>query len=199
MGLLAITTALMGGCASSSSASSSTSSSGSTAAKTTSAPEVTLQGESASAVPLNDLVTKKPLTVLLFFTAECPVQKAHDVRFREIVTTYEGKGVSFALISSDAGGDINAEREDAKRRALPPLYADKDAALADALGVEYSTHAIVLDSQRHVLYSGAVDADKTHMKEASERYLKNALDDALAGRPIRKTKTEALGCPLRKH
>lgn len=171
----------------------------SNAASTPPIPDVTLQGDADTPTPLGDLLAKKPWTVFLFFTSDCPVQKAHDARFREIVTAYEGKGVTFALISADAGAEASTEREEARKRLLPALYVDKGAVLADALGVEYSTHAVVFDRQRRVLYSGAIDSDKTHMKSASERYLKNALDDAIAGRPIRKAKTEALGCPLRKH
>ena len=39
---------------------------------------------------------------------------------------------------------VPAEREEAKRRGLGvPVLEDRGAALADALGIEYSTHAVV--------------------------------------------------------
>lgn len=168
-------------------------------AKEVTAPEVALQSETG-AEPLASLVSRQPLTVLLFFTAECPVQKAHDARTRELVSTYGPKGVTFAAVVSEAGADVPAEREDAKKRALNmPVFEDRNAALADALGVEYSTHVVLLDKERRVLYSGALDADRTHLTDGSERYLQNALDAALAGKVIGKARMEALGCPLRKH
>lgn len=163
------------------------------------APDVLLRGE-ASEEKLDAIVGKRPLTVLLFFTAECPVQKAHDPRVREIVATYEPKGVTFAAIGSEAGADIAHERDEVKARALGmPLYEDRGGALADALGVEYSTHVVLIDARRRVLYSGGVDADRTHMKTSSARYLTSAIDDALAGRPVQTPRTEPLGCPIRKH
>jgi peroxiredoxin len=163
------------------------------------APTITLQDTSAS-VALADLVKQKPLTVLFFFTGECPVMKAHDARFRELVATYRPKGVTFVAVLSETGADVAAEREEARRRALDvPVLEDRGAALADALGVEYSTHSVLLDSERRVLYSGAIDSDRTHLTEGAERYLRDALDASLGGRAIAKSHVDALGCPLRKH
>jgi hypothetical protein len=162
------------------------------------APEVVLQSETGP-VALPELASKAKLTVLLFFTSECPVQKAHDLRMRELVALYEQKSVAFVAVVSEAGADIAAEREDGKRRLAIPILEDKNATLADALGVEYSTHSVLLDRDRRVLYSGAFDADRTHLTPNAERYLKEAIDASLAGRPVAKAKVEALGCPLKKH
>ncbi len=139
-------------------------------------------------------------TVLVFFSSECPVQKAHDARLRELMAAYQGRGVAFAAVVSEAGVDVMAEREEAKRR-VPGITVleDKNAALADALGVEYSTHSVLLDRARHVLYSGGIDSDRTHLSPDSTPWLKQALDATLAGAPVAKAKTEPLGCPLRKH
>lgn len=149
-------------------------------------------------MPLDDVVAKKPLTVLLFFTSECPVQRAHDQRVRELMTHYEPQ-VTFVAVASEVGADMPAEREDAKRRLALSVLEDKNAALADALSVEYSTHAVLLDKNRRVLYSGAFDSDRSHLTDGADRYLQHAIEDALADRPVKKAKTEALGCPLRKH
>jgi hypothetical protein len=163
------------------------------------APVVTLHDVSED-VSLADLVKRQPLTVLLFFTGECPVQKAHDARVRDLIATYRPKGVTFAAVLSEAGAEVGAERDEARRRALDlPVLEDRGAVLADALGVEYSTHAVLLDGERRVLYSGALDSDRTHLTEGAERYLRDALDASLGGRPIAKSRVDALGCPLRKH
>lgn len=80
-----------------------------------------------------------------------------------------------------------------------PLVVDARAAIADALDVEYTTHAVVLDRARRVLYSGGLDSERTHLSPNAEPWLRNALDASLAGRPVAKPKTEPLGCPLDKH
>ena len=141
---------------------------------------------------------RAPFYVLFFFSADCPVQKAHDERIRQIVEKYDR--VAFGAVVSDIGADIAVERAAAADRRLGvPVFEDRGAALADALGVEYSTHTVVLDRAGRVLYSGGIDSDRTYLSLNAERWLERALDAALAGRPIEKAKTEPLGCPLRKH
>jgi hypothetical protein len=162
-------------------------------------PDVPLFDEAGRADTVAARLAQTPLTVLLVFTAECPVQKAHDGRVREIVGGYGARGVSFFAIASEVGADLPAEREEARRRALGlPVLEDRGAALANALGVEYSTHAVLLDRERRVLYTGAIDGDRSHLTDHAEPYLKNALEAALAGKAVAKSRTEALGCPLRK-
>ncbi len=165
----------------------------------TSPASAVLVDETGKSAALSEHANKGGLTVLLFFTPECPVQKAHDTRMRELVDAYGPRGVKFLAIASEASSNIAAERDEAKRRTGMPLLEDKGAALADALGVEYSTHVVLLDEEQNVAYSGALDGDRTHLTDSAERYLKDAIDAKLAKRPVAKAKTEALGCPLRKH
>ena len=74
------------------------------------APEVVLADESAP-LPLAELVKRKRLTVLFFFSADCPVQKAHDARMRELIALYEPRGVSFAAIVSESGANLSTEKK----------------------------------------------------------------------------------------
>ena len=161
---------------------------------------VTLRDESGAEESIEARAARSKHTVLVFFSSECPVQKAHDARLRDLIATYQAKGVAFAAVVSEVGVDMAAEREEVKKR-LPGLAVleDKNAALADALGVEYSTHAVLLDHDRRVLYSGGIDSERTHLSSGGDPWLKRAIDEALAGAPVAKAKTEPLGCPLRKH
>lgn len=199
LGSVFVIAACMGGCGGAGAAGASGDTTPKSAASVTSAPTtLPLQGESG-AQPLGEVVGKQPYTVLLFFTAECPVQKAHDLRTRELVDAYGSKGVAFVAVVSEVGADLPATREDVKKRALGlPVFEDKDAALANALGVEYSTHAVLLEKDARILYSGAFDGDRVRLTDSSEKYLKNAIDAALAGKAPPKARTEALGCALRK-
>lgn len=160
----------------------------------------TLLGEQGEPTPLDALLSRSPRTVLLFFTAECPVQKAHDERMRATVAKYRDKGVAFYAVQAEAGADMAAERAEAQRRQIGmPLLQDKGAALADALGVEYSTHVVLLDDKRVVHYSGAEDSERVKATSAVTPYLEQALDAMIAGKEPQVTRSEPLGCPLRKH
>ncbi len=171
----------------------------STAAPVTVASATVLRSDTGE-VALTDLVKKAPYTVLLFFSADCPVQKAHDARLRELVATYRPRGVAFAAIASEEGPDLGRLREELAKRALEmPLFEDRGAVLADALGVEYTTHVVLLDGERHVLYSGGIDSERTHTTDHAEPHLRNALEAVLAGKAVTKPRVEPLGCPLLKH
>jgi hypothetical protein len=174
-------------------------SSGATATTAASVANVALRDDGDQAIPLSTLTARSKLTVLVFFDSDCPVQKAHDARLRELVETYGPREVAFYAVVSDAGANMTAERSAAKERSLPAVLEDRGAALADALGVEYSTHSVVLDRNANVLYSGGVDSDRTHLSPSRERWLEQAIVAATAGKPVARTKAEPLGCPLRKH
>jgi peroxiredoxin len=162
---------------------------------------VALRDDSGHEDTLGSRVAQSKLTVLFFFSSDCPVQKAHDARIRELAAAYRERGVAFYAVISEVGADLPAERQAAKERGIAfPVLEDRGAALADKLGVEYSTHSVVIDHDGAVLYSsGGIDSDRTHLSAGSEQWLKRALDAATAGRPVEKVKTEPLGCPLRKH
>lgn len=157
---------------------------------------IDLRDEAGSSVRLGELVARSKLTILFFFDAECPVQKSHDARLRELMSTYGPRGTAFFGVVSDVGDDVPAVRAVAKQRGLPPLLEDRGAQLARTLDVEFSTHAVVLGQDARVLYSGGIDSDRSHLSADRQRWLENAIQDALAGRPIAKARTEALGCPL---
>jgi peroxiredoxin len=160
----------------------------------------TLLGEANDPQPLDAILAKSPHTVFLFFTADCPVQKAHDERMRATIAKYKDKGIAFYAVQSESSADMAAERAEAQRRQIGmPLLQDKGAALADALGVEYSTHVVIFDPNRAIKYSGAEDSERVRTSGAVTPYLEQALDALLAGRDPSPEKHEPLGCPLRKH
>lgn len=161
--------------------------------------DIALRDEAGHEERLTDRAARSKLAVLVFFNADCPVQKAHDARLRELAQRYAPRGVAFAAVVSEAGADLAVERAAARSRLDLPLLEDRGAALADALGVEFSTHAVVLGPDGSVLYSGGLDSDRTHLTPGADRWLERAIDAALAGRPVERARTEPLGCPLRKH
>lgn len=162
--------------------------------------QFTLVDEANQPESLDAVLAKSRYSVFLFYTSECPVQKAHDARMRDTIAKYAGKGVAFYAVDSEVGADMNAERTDAKTRAIGmPVLQDPNAAFADALGVEYSTHVVLMEPSRQIRYSGGEDSERVHITPGGTRYLERALDAVLAGKDPPESKAEALGCPLRKH
>ena len=137
------------------------------------------------------------LTVVEFFSAHCPCQAAHDGRLRELARAYAARGVRFVAVDSEHGATSARDGAEASRRGYPyPIVLDPGGALARELGAEYATYSVVLDAGGRVLYAGGLDSDRSHLTEGAESYVQNALDDALAGRPVRRPEGKTLGCAL---
>jgi hypothetical protein len=74
---------------------------------------------------------------------------------------------------------------------------DEKGSLAKAYGAAYAGHTVVLDRAGTVVYRGGIDSDRVHLTDDATPYLRNALDDLVAGRPPRVAGAKVLGCALR--
>lgn len=167
--------------------------------RTAEVPSVHLDAAGGESVDARRLVGSAPLTVLVFFSPECHCLSEHDPRLRELYATYHPRGVQLVMIDSEVHGSPEADAAEARRRGYPfPILVDRGAQLANALGAEYATYSVVVDAQGRVRYHGGIDSDKTHLRDDATPYLRNALDDLLAGRQPRESVGKALGCALAK-
>jgi hypothetical protein len=160
-------------------------------------PRVSLEGTDGSmhGLPLPD---GRALTVLVFFSAHCDCQSAHDARLRELAMRYRSRGVAFFAVDSEVDAEPARDTQEAQRRAYPyPILIDRHATLARALNAEYSTYAVVLDTGGRVRYRGGIDSDHVHLRADAVPYLRHALEDLLEGHEPRRAYGEALGCALR--
>jgi hypothetical protein len=156
-------------------------------------------GSDGALHPIADLARGAPFTVVTFFSARCPCQRAHDLRLREIAARFRERGVAFVAVDSEGTATLAGDAAEARRRGYPyPILTDARGALADALGAEYATYSVILDGSLRVRYRGAVDSDKNHLRDDARFYLRDALDRLLAGQEPERTAVEALGCALQR-
>jgi hypothetical protein len=147
--------------------------------------------------PLMELVRRAPITAVVFYSAHCSCQDAHDERLRALTRRFTGRA-QFLLVDSEVGASAAREEAEAARRGYEvPIYIDRGAVLARALGAEYATDAVVLDQNGRVLFHGGIDSDRTHLTSDATPFLANALEDVLAGRAPRAPDAKTLGCALR--
>jgi peroxiredoxin len=148
---------------------------------------------------LAEIVKPGHVTVIVFFSAECPCQAAHDARLRELAVAYRGRGVDVVAVDSEAGASLDRAEKEAKARSYPfPILADPSGALADALGAEFATYTVVVDGEGRVRYRGGLDSDRTHVTDDASLWVRDAVDHLLAGGSPDPTEAEALGCALRR-
>ena len=141
-------------------------------------------------------LAQSKLTVLVFYADHCPCFRAHEERLRELAKLYAPQGVTFLLVDSEVEASLERDATAARERSLPPIAIDPGARLAEALGAEYATYTVVLDAGGRVRYRGGIDTDKNRLTADAQPYLRDAVDDLLAGREPRRSEGKALGCAL---
>jgi hypothetical protein len=106
--------------------------------------------------------------------------------------------VKVLVVDSEVSATTAADAEAVRERGLPAITLDPGAKLADALDAEYATYTVVFDDHGKVRYRGGIDTDKNVLHDDAAPFLRDALDDLLAGREPRRAEGKALGCALQK-
>lgn len=141
-------------------------------------------------------------TVVVFTCNHCPYALAWHKRIQAVARDYEASGVrSLQINANDAGRyprdslDAMADRVRAGEFAGPYLHdATQEVARAWEAGV--TPEVYVLDAAGALAYRGAADAD--HGDESLDAdWLRSALDDVLAGRPVALAETRPVGCSIK--
>jgi hypothetical protein len=138
--------------------------------------------------------------VLLFVQTDCPISNSYAPEIQRICRAYESKGVSCSLAYEDVRVDAAAVRRHMKDFAYTgvPATIDDSRALADRARATITPAALVIDARGAVRYRGRIDNLYASLgkrrQNVTEHDLTDALDAILAGKPVPKPETEALGC-----
>jgi peroxiredoxin len=139
-------------------------------------------------------------TVVVFLSFDCPNSNGYTPTLLDLHKEFGGRGVKLVGISET---DLTADELKAKVKeyALPfPVFADAKQAVADAFKAKITPEAVVLDHNLVLRYRGRIDNLFTdRLKRApkvTDHDLHNALEDLLAGKPVRTPVTKAVGCPI---
>jgi thiol-disulfide isomerase/thioredoxin/mono/diheme cytochrome c family protein len=166
--------------------------------------EVWLYGLRMNNGGVGRLLGFKPVqaVVLVFVSPGCPLGDKYLPRLDELAAEYGPKGVRFFGVASGAG----ETRESlaawaAERKPSFPILHDAGNIQADALMVERSNEAIVLDLRATIRYRGAIDDQYGYdfaREVPRETPLRNALDAVLGQGEVAVKATPVAGCLLTK-
>jgi peroxiredoxin len=143
-------------------------------------------------------------TVIVFSCNHCPYVIMNEERLVSIARKY-APAVGMAFINSnDATAYPDDSFEEMQRRARDrgypfPYLHDESQQTARVFGATHTPHVFVFDRSMHLAYTGSVDDDNNYKsrKTAEKHYLTDALDDLIAGRPVRLAETPSLGCTIK--
>lgn len=147
---------------------------------------------------LSDLKDAKAVAVI-FTCNSCPVAVAYEDRLIALTKDYQDKNLAVVAINVNnlEADRLPAMKERAKEEDFNFAYLyDPSQEIARQFGATVTPHAFVLDSERNVVYMGAID-DSMKAAEVEKQYLRDAIDAVLAGNAPEPAKTKQFGCGIK--
>ena len=142
-------------------------------------------------------------TLVIFSCNTCPWVIRWEDRYVSIADKYTPKGIGVIAVNSNAGrfdGDDSLEKmvKHAKKNDYNFPYAqDPRSQLASKFGATKTPHIYLFDNNDVLVYRGAIDDNARDARSVDEPYLANAIDQLIAGKPIEKPISKAIGCGIK--
>jgi peroxiredoxin len=147
--------------------------------------------------------------VLEWFNPECPFVKKHygSGNMQKLQQEYTGKGVVWLSIDSSAAGkegNLTPETADKTmsdwKMTATTLLLDFDGKAGQSYGAKNTPHMFVINPEGKIVYEGAIDSKPTANPAdigSATNYVKGALDEAMAGKPVSNATTKPYGCSVK--
>jgi len=147
--------------------------------------------------------------VLEWANKGCPYDQKHYLsgNMESLQKQWTGKGVVWLSVISSAPGEQGSVTAAEENQYLKTMKAAPTAALLDGDGTigrlyqaKTTPHIFVIDPAGKLIYQGAIDdkptTDQADVKTA-RNYLNEALDAAMAGKPVPTATTRPYGCSVK--
>ncbi|MCI4356626.1 MAG: thioredoxin family protein [Thermoplasmata archaeon] len=166
------------------------------------APDFALPGVDGRTYSLADFREAR-LLVVTFWCNHCPYVQAWETRAIALAQEYAPKGVRFVMVNAN---DDRAYPDDSfdrmKARAVQkhypfPYLRDESQATARSYGALVTPHPMLFGPDRRLLFQGRIDDHHEDPSRVHAHYLADAIDAALAGRPVRPAERPVLGCSVK--
>lgn len=171
------------------------------------APDFLLPDSNGKNVSLGDY--KGHFVVLEWINYDCPFVQKHYAsgNMQHLQEKYTAKGVVWLNINSSAAGrpgnyppaKINELQKEHKAHSTAYLM-DESGKVGRMYGARSTPAMYVIDKAGNVVYAGAID-DKASTDEAdiknAKNYVEEALDAAMAGKPVAIAWTKSYGCSVK--
>jgi hypothetical protein len=171
------------------------------------APGFTLTDSTGQSHNLSDFQGK--FVVLEWLNHGCPFVKKHydGGNMQSLQKEYTGQDVVWLSIVSSAPGkqghmspeETNQAKEE-KGAAPTAVLIDEDGTVGKLYAAKVTPELFVINPEGTLIYAGAIDDKKSVDAadiEGATNYVKQALDEALAGNPVSTPQTEAYGCSVK--
>jgi peroxiredoxin len=148
--------------------------------------------------------------VLEWANQGCPYERKHyeSGNMERLQKQWTAKGVVWLSVISSAPGQQGYVTPPEENDYLSKMHAAPTAAILDPsgeigrmYGAKTTPHMFVIDPQGKIVYEGAIDdqptPDPASLKAVQHNYLNEALEAAMAGKPVATPVTKSYGCSVK--
>ncbi|MFG0312577.1 MAG: thioredoxin family protein [Phycisphaerales bacterium] len=170
------------------------------------APDFTLVDINGEEHTLSEYTEKGHTVVLEWFNPDCPFVKKHyrddTGTMLNIQRDMKDEKVTWLLVNSGRKGhsttgvDRNKKAVDAWGITAPVLL-DESGKVGMAYNAKRTPEMYIIDAQGVLRYHGAIDDRSDAAAPGKTNYVRNALQQVLAGETVSTTKTKAYGCSVK--
>jgi len=165
-------------------------------------PDFNLPGIDGKQYSLSSFHSRQAL-VVIFSCNHCPYVQAYENRIKQIQTDYNDKSISVVAINSNE--DVNYPDdsfENMKKRASEqnfnfPYLRDEDQSVARAFDATHTPEIFLFNKERKLVFHGKIDDNWQEPGKVQNHYLRNAIDELLAGKDISVPETFTIGCTIK--
>jgi len=156
-------------------------------------------------------IGKEKGTLVIFSCNTCPFvvgrgdkTEGWQKRYNGIQQLCDELKVGMVLVNSNEAKRDDEDSYEAmikfeKEKQQKSIYVvDKNSIVADAFGAKTTPHVFLFDSNRKLIYKGAIDDSVDSPEKVTKHYLKDALKQHAEGKKIKISESKALGCSIKR-
>ncbi len=141
---------------------------------------------------------EQKLVAIVFLGVDCPLARLYAGRLNELQAEFAPRGVAIVGINSNQHDSLSDLRRYVQQQQVKfPLLKDSNNAVADLFGATRTPEVFLLDQERKVRYRGRIDDQHSvgiQRAKPERRDLALAMEELLAGKPVRVAETTPSGC-----
>ncbi len=148
-----------------------------------------------------DAEWKGASVVLFFLTTDCPISNGYVPEMNRIAKEYASRGVRTYGVMTDTSVPLADLRTHVKDFAYAfPVLIDPTQILVKYANVDTNPESVVITPRAGIVYLGRIDNKVENFgqqrQQPTQRELRDALDAALAGKPVAKAFAQPIGCSI---
>jgi peroxiredoxin len=144
--------------------------------------------------------------ILVFTCNHCPFAKKYESRIMNLDKNFKAKGFPVVAISPNDTSQVqedsyeNMQMRSKEKGYTFPYLLDNTQETAKTFGAVRTPHVYILENKKEgfiVRYIGAIDDNSDDEAAVKEKYVENAVNNILAGKPVSPDNTKAIGCGIK--